>query len=245
MFRSSNPVLSRLTSNDQVLEGPPMTVSGTITKVFVLLLIAIISGGAVVYQTILGGFSDKVMMILTVALIAGLVAGLASAIFPKKSKYLAPIYAFAEGAILAGLSLFFEAKFPGIAVLAVAGTFIAFLVMLTLYKAKIIRATEKFRSTIMTALFTIMILYLISIIGSFFNFQIPFITGYGPMSTVYSGIVVLIAAFCLILDFDFIEKGQKNLLPKDYEWYGAFGLMVTLVWLYIEILNLLAKLRDR
>ncbi len=244
MFKSTNPVLSRMDNKELLLDSKPMTVSGTIAKVFVLLLIALISGCAVFYQTILGGFSDKVMIILTVALIGGLIAGLASAIFPKMAKYLAPIYAFAEGALLAGLSLFLETQFPGIAVQAVAGTFVAFLVMLTLYKAKIIKATAKFRSTIMTALITIMILYLISLVGSFFDFSIPFITGTGPMSIVFSGIVVTIASLCLILDFDFIEEGQKNQLPKDYEWYGAFGLMVTLVWLYIEILNLLAKLRD-
>ena len=116
--------------------------------------------------------------------------------------------------------------------------------MLLLYKVGAIKATEKFRSTITTALITIVVLYLINFIGSFFNFPIPFITGSSPMSILFSGIVVTVAALSLILDFDFIEKGQKNMLPKDYEWYGAFGLIVTLVWLYIEILNLLAKLRN-
>lgn len=136
-----------------------------------------------------------------------------------------------------------EAQFPGIALQAISGTFIAFMTMLFLYRVGAIKATEKFRATLTTAIFAIMILYLIDIIGSFFHFSIPFISGSSPMAMVFSGLVVLVASLSLILDFDFIEKGAANLLPKDYEWYGAFGLTVTLVWLYVEILRLIALLR--
>lgn len=245
MFKSSNPLLSRMENNtmDGVLESAPMTVNGTIAKAFALILIAAVAGAAVFYEAFMG-YTDKVMLIMGIALFGGLGAGLITAFVPKIAKYLAPVYAFCEGALLTGLSLMLEAQFPGIAVQAIGGTMLCFVVMLVLYRTGAIKATEKFRATIMSALLTILVLYLINIIGSFFNFNIPFITGSGPMSIVFSGIVILIASLSLILDFDFIEQGQARMMPKDYEWYGAFGLMVTLVWLYIEILNLLAKLRD-
>ncbi len=245
MFKSSNPILTRMdnTNNEVVLDSNPMTVSGTISKVFVLLLIASISGAAVIYEAMMG-YADKVMMIMSIALVVGLITGLVTSFVPKLAKFLSPVYAFAEGALLAAISLFAETQFPGIALQAVAGTFIAFFVVLFLYRAGAIRATEKFRATIMSALLTILILYLAEMIGSFFNFNIPFLNGSGPVSIVASCIVVVIASLSLILDFDFIEQGAKNLLPKDFEWYASFGLLVTLVWLYIEILNLLAKLRD-
>ena len=174
MFRSSNPMLSRMESPVQVLEGAPMTVKGTINKTFVMLLIAAVSALAVVYEAMMG-YADKMMMVMGIALFAGLGAGIVTAFVPKLAKFLAPVYAFAEGALLAGLSLMFEAKFPGIVVQAVAGTFLAFFVMLVLYRTGLIRATAKFRATIMSALFTIMILYLINLVGPFFNFTIPFI----------------------------------------------------------------------
>lgn len=244
MFKSSNPILSKMDNiNEQMLEGRPMTVSGTIGKTFVLLLVAAISASAVVYEAMMG-YADKVMTIMTIALFGGLITGLVTAFVPKLAKYLAPVYAFAEGALLAAITLIAETQFPGIAFQAVTGTFVAFFVMLFLYRVGAIRATEKFRATIVSALLTILVLYLINIVGSFFNFQIPFLTGSSPVSILVSGIIVVVASLSLILDFDFIEQGSKNLLPKDYEWYGSFGLLVTLVWLYIEILNLLSKLRN-
>lgn len=243
MFRSSNPVLSRMDdSNIQMLSSAPMTVNGTIGKAFGLILIALVSAAAIVYEAFMG-YTDKMMTVMGIALVAGLISGFGAIFLPKFTKFLAPVYAFAEGALLGGLSIFLEVKFPGIAIQAISGTFIAFLVMLFLYRVKAIRATEKFRSTIMTALFTIMIIYLIDFVGSFFHFSIPFVSGNGVMALVFSAIVVLVASLSLILDFDFIEKGAQNLLPKEFEWYGAFGLTVTLVWLYIEILKLIALLR--
>lgn len=237
-------MLTRMNENNvQVLDGRPMTVSGTISKTFVLLLIAAVSAVAVIYEAMMG-YSDKVMAIMSIALFGGLATGLVTAFVPKLAKYLAPVYAFAEGALLAALSLLFEQRFPGIAIQAVTGTFLTFFVMLVLYKAKIIRATEKFRATIMSALLTILVLYVINLLGAFFHFSIPFISGYSKMGLVFSAIVVTVAALSLILDFDFIEKGEQNMLPKDYEWYGSFGLLVTLVWLYVEILNLLSRLRN-
>ena len=117
--------------------------------------------------------------------------------------------------------------------------------MLFLFKTKIIKVTEKFRSVLMISMVTILAMYLINFIMGFFGHSLPFITGSSPLSIGISAVIVVIAALSLLLDFDFIQRAEENLLPKHFEWYGAFGLMVTLVWLYIEILNLLAKLRDR
>ncbi len=245
MYKSSNPVLSKLCSNKHtvVLEGQPMTVSGTIGKVFALLLIASVSGAAVVYEAMMG-YADKVLIIWGISLLVGLVTGILTAFLPKLAKFLSPVYAFAQGAMLAGASLIAENRFPGIALQAVAATFFAFFVVLLLYRTGAIRVTEKFRATIMSALTTILIVYLVEFIGGFFNFHIPFLNGSGPISILVSCIIVLIASLSLIMDFDFIEQGAKNLLPKDYEWYASFGLLVTLVWLYIEMLELIAKLRN-
>lgn len=243
MFRSSNPVMNNLRNLHSIDGTALMTVNGTLAKTFVLLLIAGIAGAAVFYEALMG-YSDKVMTIMIIAFIGGLISGLVTSFVPKLAKFLSPIYAFCEGALLTGISLILEAQFPGIAVQAISGTLLCLGVMLVLYRIGAIRATEKFRATIMSALITILVLYTINIIGGFFNFSIPFITGTGPASIAFSGIVVLVAAFSLILDFDFIEQGQARMLPKDYEWYGAFGLLVTLVWLYLEILRLLSKLRS-
>lgn len=245
MFKSSNPILSKIDNNEdvQVLQSQPMTVTGTINKTFILLLIASISAAALVYQAALG-YADKVMSIMTIALIVGLVTGLTTSFVPKFAKFLSPIYAFAEGAVIAGLTLMAETQFPGIALQAISATFITFFVLLFLYRTGVIKATEKFRATILTAMIAILIVYLIDIIGSFFGFSVPFLNGSGPVSILASCIICVVAALNLILDFDFIEKGANNLLPKDFEWYASFGLLVTLVWMYIEILKLLSKLRS-
>lgn len=243
-MRSSNPILSRMNNdNVQMLEGAPMTVAGTINKTLVLLVIAAISAAAVVFEA-MQGYADKVTTIMTIALFVGLGTGLVASFVPKLAKFLSPVYAFAEGALLAVITLFAEVQFPGIALQAVTATFATFFVMLSLYRMGAIKATAKFRAVIMSAITAILIVYLIEIVGSFFGFSVPFLNGSGPVSIVASVIICVVAALSLILDFDFIEKGSQNLIPKDYEWYGAFGLLVTLVWLYVEVLRLLSKLRD-
>ena len=244
MFRSSNPVLTKLDNGKELLNTEkPMTVSGTMTKAFILLLIAAIAGGAVLHEAIVG-HTDKVMTIITISLIVGFIMAIVTSFVPKLAKFLSPIYAFAEGACLSGLSLILETKFPGIAVQAICGTGLVFFTMLVLYKAKLIRATQKLKSVVITSMISILVLYLVDLVGGFFHFSIPFVSGSGPMSLVFSGLVITIASLCLIIDFDFIEKAAQNGLSKDYEWYGAFGLMVTLVWLYVEILSFLSKLRN-
>lgn len=241
-MKTSNPIFNR-DLDAQVIGGEPMTVSGTMNKTLLLLVCAFIPAAVVWYQALLG-YTDKVMMIMTIGLIVGLISAFVIIFKNNTAPYLAPVYAFAEGALLGGLSVMVDMQFPGIAIQAVVFTFIVLFAMLGLYKFKLIRATEKFRSTIIAATFSIMLVYLVTLVASFFNINIPFVFGGGVVGIVFSAIVVILAALNLILDFDFIEQSAYNMLPKHYEWYGAFGLMVTLVWLYMEILRLLSKLRS-
>ena len=141
--------------------------------------------------------------------------------------------------------MMFESQWHGIVLQAVFATFATLFVMLMLYKARIIRYTEKFQAVLMTAMLSVLAVYLIQMIASFFGRGIPLIWESGPVGIIFSLVVIGIAAFSLIQDFFFIESASQNMLSKDYEWYGAMGLMITLVWLYIEILRLFAKLNSR
>ena len=236
----SNPILNdRFMETEGVVGGQIMTVNGTLDKTFLLFLCALLPAA---YTWQLAG-TDQGNMLTMVGAIAGFVIALIVAF--TRNKYLTPVYAVCEGLFLGGISAMFNAAYPGIVIQAVLGTFAAMFTMLGLYRIGAIKCTDKFRSVIFTATISIAVLYLIQWIGSFFHYSIPAIFGAGTIGIGFSVLVVAIAAPNLILDFDFIEKGSQAMLPKDYEWYGAFGLMVTLVWLYIEILRLLAKLRDR
>ncbi|MCQ2789777.1 MAG: Bax inhibitor-1/YccA family protein, partial [bacterium] len=157
----------------------------------------------------------------------------------------APAYAASEGLVIGAISSVIEKSYPGIVIHAVGLTFLCLAVMLGLYRIGAIKCSEKFRSIIFIATFSIAGIYIIDLIGSFFGMHIPQIFTSSSIGIGFSLIVVTIAALNLIIDFDFIEQGATRMLDKNYEWYGAFGLIVTLVWLYIEILNLLAKLRER
>jgi uncharacterized YccA/Bax inhibitor family protein len=236
----SNPILNdRFMETEGVVGGQIMTVNGTLDKTFLLFLCALLPAA---YTWQLAG-TDQGNMLTMVGAIAGFVIAMIVAF--TRNKYLTPVYALCEGLFLGGISAMFNAAYPGIVIQAVLGTFAAMFTMLGLYRIGAIKCTDKFRSVIFTATISIAVLYLIQWIGSFFHYSIPAIFGAGTIGIGFSVLVVAIAALNLILDFDFIEKGSQAMLPKDYEWYGAFGLMVTLVWLYIEILRLLAKLRDR
>ena len=167
-------------------------------------------------------------------------------IFTRKAmNILTPLYALAEGLALGGISAVYAAEYAGIVMQAVILTFAVLFSMLVLYRANIIQCTDKFRGVLFTATASVALVYLIQIVASFFGRSIPQIFTASPIGIGFSVIVVLIAALNLILDFDFIERGSNLMLPKEYEWYGAFGLMVSLIWLYLEILGLLAKVNSR
>ena len=157
----------------------------------------------------------------------------------------APLYALAEGLFLGGVSSLFEARFPGIVMQAVLLTFGTLFALLMAYRSGLVRATENFKLGVVAATGGIALVYLATIVLGFFGIGIPYIHESGLVGIGFSLFVVVVAALNLVLDFDFIETGVEQGAPKYMEWYGAFGLMVTRVWLYIEFLRLLAKLQSR
>lgn len=219
-----------------------MTVAGTINKSFILLLILIASA----FVTWSMAFDGQNPIFLTIGgAITGLVFVLITTFKPQLSTYLSPAYAVAEGLFIGGLSAIFEIRYPGIVIQAVGATFVTFLVCFALYKYNIVQVTEKFRSVVIAATVAIGLYYLLSWVLTFFiSFQ-PVHYGNSMMSIGISVFVIIIAALNLFLDFDQIEKGAAQRAPKYMEWYGAMGLMITLVWLYVEFLRLLSKLSSR
>ncbi len=157
----------------------------------------------------------------------------------------APIYALLEGLVLGGLSAIMDLRYPGIAVQAVSLTFGTLFVLLLAYSSRIIQVTQKFHLGVIAATGGVMVFYLLQMVLGFFGVRFLSVNGSGMIGIGFSLIVVAIAALNLVLDFDFIERGVNYGAPKYMEWYGAFGIMVTLVWLYLEILRLLSKMRSR
>lgn len=242
----SNPIMAKGFSKGEYINSEPMTINGTLNKLFVMFVLLLVSFGVVWNQYSLG-FMDKVNILTTVGAIGGLALALIICFTRKAMGILVPIYAFCEGMALGGISASFNAVLPGIVSQAVAGTFFTLFALLALYKAGIIRVTAPFRSTIFVATVGITLTYLVSMILSLFGVHAlsAALMSSSSFGIAFSAIVCIVAALNLTLDFDFIEKGAQMGYGKDMEWYGAFGLMVTLVWLYLEILRLLAKLNSR
>jgi len=248
MMRTANPAL-----NEQTFKGleytadrsAAMTIQGTVNKtgwLLAILLIAAVWTWNKFFET--GNPATVTPFILTGAL-AGFVVALVTVFKKTWAGVTAPLYAALEGLMLGGISSIFEAQFPGIVIQAVGLTFGTLFCLLMAYKSGLIKATENFKLGIVAATGAIALVYLVTIILGFFGVRIPLIHGSGIVGIGFSLFVVVIAALNLVLDFDFIEHGAAQGAPKYMEWYAAFGLMVTLIWLYIEILRLLAKLRDR
>ncbi len=239
----ANPVMKAF-EKTYTLEGEPMTISGTLDKTFVSLLLVILAA-CCSWGLIPSGYTDKAALLSSVCLGLAFIVALII-IFKRQALHvLVPLYAILEGLALGVISATFEEMYGGIVLQAVVLTLTTAASMLVLYKSKLIEATSTFRKTIIIATASVAIVYLIHFIAGFFGAGIPLIASNSPIGIAFSVIVCLIAALNLILDFDFIERGSQLLIPKEYEWYGAFGLMVTIVWLYIEILKLLAKSRSR
>jgi uncharacterized YccA/Bax inhibitor family protein len=244
-MRTSNPALNEKAFKGQVAIGDAMTLQGTVNKTGLLLLCVVATAAwtwglshsntpEAVYPWMIGGF------------IGGFLVALVTIFKQSWSPLTAPIYALLEGFALGGISAIFEQTYHGIAIQAVGLTFGTLFVMLLAYKTGMIRATQGFKIGVIAATGGIMVFYLISmVLRVFFHFQVPVIYGGGPWGIAFSLFVVIIAALNLVLDFDMIETGVNGGAPKYMEWYGAFGLMVTLIWLYLEILRLLGKARRR
>jgi len=219
-----------------------MTVSGTINKSFILLGL-LVATAFITWNLAFNGYNP---IVLTIGgAIVGLILVLVSSFKPHLSTYLAPAYALFEGLFIGGISAFFEAKYPGLVIQAVGGTFVTFLVCFALYKYNIVKVNEKFKSIVIAATLAIGVYYLVSWLLSMFTSFQPVHYGNSLTSIGISVFVIVIAALNLFLDFDQIEKGAQERMPKFMEWYGAMGLMVTLVWLYIEFLRLLSKISSR
>ena len=237
---TSNPALCADTFRSAPLDttGGTMTIRGTAAKTLILLGLATLS--ASFSWTHAGG-----MGLAMLGLIVGGIAGLILCFKQAWAPILAPVYAVFEGLFLGGISSLFAARYGGMVMQAVLLTFGTLFALLAAYQTGYIRASAKLKVGVIAATGGICLVYFLSIILGFFHIQIPGIFGNGPIGIIFSLIVVGIAALNLILDFDLIEQGAASGAPKYMEWYGGFALMLTLVWLYLEILRLLAKLRDR
>jgi len=253
-LRSGNPALnSKVFKDFSNRTQETMTLNGAVNKTAISLLILLLSGFVGFYLTFKSGNSvqGQIVNMSSTYMIAGFIIGFILAlvtIFKKHlSPYTVPAYAIFEGLALGGISAFFSAMYDGIVFQAILITASIFCVLLFLYKTKIIKATENFKLGIVAATGGIMIVYLVNLVMSFFGGGLPVmdINNASIYSIGFSLVVVVIAALNLVLDFDFIEEASEMGVPKYMEWYGAFGLMVTLVWLYLEILRLLAKLNSR
>jgi len=244
-FRSSNPALSerRFSSFPTSAVGSErMTIEGTANKAGLLLVLALLPALFVWSRVFVG---ESVGELLVLGAIGGLIIGIIMVFKPEWSPVTAPIYAIFEGLFIGGVSGLMEAVYPGIAMQAGMLTFGIFFSLLALYKTRVVRVTETFRTAVFAATSGVALVYLVSaIMRMLLGYPIPYIHEGGIVGIVFSLIVVGIAAMNLVLDFDFIETAADEGAPKFMEWFSAFGLLVTLIWLYIEILRLLAKLRS-
>jgi uncharacterized YccA/Bax inhibitor family protein len=243
---TGNPTLSETTFNEagRVVHGQAMTVQGTVNKTALLLLLTTLSA-AFTWRLFWQGETGSANLLLTGGAIGGFAVGLITVFKKNWSPVTAPLYAICEGLFIGGLSSVFERQMPGIVIQAVMYTFGTLAALLAAYSAGWIRVSAGFRTGVIAATGGIALVYLVSFVLSFFHIQIPGIFGNGVIGIGFSLVVVAIAAMNLVLDFDTIESGARQNAPKYMEWYGAFGLLVTLVWLYLEILRLLSKLNRR
>jgi uncharacterized YccA/Bax inhibitor family protein len=243
-MRGSNPALNPNTFT--ALAGTDtarMTVQGTINKTGLLVLLTMASATwtwSLAYQG-----SPLVGPLILVGLVGGLGMAIATLLVKRWAPATAPAYALAEGLVLGGISAIYNVASHGIAIQAVALTFGTLALMLVAYSTGVIRVTQRFRTVVVAATGAIALFYLATLVLGLFHIQIPLVHDSGPLGILFSAVVVTIAAMNLAIDFDFISAGAAAGAPRFMEWYGAFGVMVTLIWLYLEILRLLSKLRSR
>lgn len=244
-MRSGNPVLNdRAFARTDAGDGV-MTIEGTVNKTLLLLTICVATAAWTWGKFFAAGSAQAVSGLMWLGILGGFALAMVTAFKAQWARYTAPAYAALEGLAIGGISAMFEARYPGIVIQAVGLTFGTLLCLLGAYKSGLIPVTQNFRLGVVAATGGIALLYLVQIvIGLFGGTGMGFIHQGGTFGILFSLFVVTIAALNLVLDFDFIENGAREGAPKYMEWYGAFGLVVTLVWLYLEILRLLAKSRD-
>ena len=246
-MRTGNPALNARTfapatytaTGDEV-----MTLQGTVNKIGVLLLLTLFSASWT-WRMFFRGDTEYLQLLMYGGLFGGLIFALITVFKKEYSMITAPLYALLEGLFLGAISAVFEASLPGIVIQAVALTFGILISLLLVYKSRLIKVTENFKLGVAAATGGIFLIYMLSWVMGMFGVTVPFIHENGWIGIGISLFIVVIASLNLVLDFDFIESGAESGAPKYMEWYAAFGLMVTLIWLYIEILRLLTKLQSR
>ena len=244
--RSGNPALKESTFRGLPVaaEGEGMTIEGTVNKTYVLFLLLIVGvAGAVVAE------ESALYGLMMLGAIGGLITALVTVFRKQWAPITAPVYALLEGLFVGAISLVMEAAYPGIVLPAVSLTFGTLFALLAAYRSGLIKATENFKLGVAAATGAIFVVYLAQFVLGLVGVQVGFlhdaIFGAGWLGIGVSVVVIIVAALNLVLDFDFIEQGAAARAPRYMEWYGAFGLLVTLIWLYLEILRLLSKLRSR
>jgi uncharacterized YccA/Bax inhibitor family protein len=253
LMKTSNPALGENTFrgvSDSQYGGSidvttRMTLSGTVNKTGILLICAFATAAWTWYRFLASRDIADVAPLLLVGAVGGFIVALVTVFKKEWSPVTAPIYALLEGLVLGGISAMTELRYPGIAIQAVSITFGTLFVLLLAYSSRIIKVTEKFRLGVIAATGGIMVFYLLQMVLGFFGIRFTTVNGSGMIGIGISLFICAIAALNLVLDFDFIERGVNYGAPKYMEWYGAFGIMVTLIWLYLEVLRLLSKTRSR
>ncbi len=239
---TSNPMVRNPQVKEVILDSAPMTASGTVNKTLLLLGIVVICA-YLSWMMCAKGYTDRASLLMIASSIGGLVLAFIAFFKPKTSPITAPAYAICEGLLVGSVSFAYNSIYNGIVINAVAITLVALLSMLFLYKTRIIQATPTFRKVIVTATMAIFIFYLVGFIGALIGHPMTVFNG-GLYGIGISAVICIVAALNFILDFDFIEQGDGR-LPDYFEWYGGLALLVTVIWLYFEILRLLAQLNRR
>ena len=253
LMKTSNPALGDETFRRLAGSGyggtidaaDRMTLNGTVHKTGILLVCALATAAWTWHLFLQSRDMSAVAPMMLLGGIGGFIAAMVTIFKKEWSPATAPIYALLEGLFLGGTSAMFDVRYPGIGIQAVGLTFGTLFVLLLAYSARIIRVTQKFRLGVIAATGGIMVFSLAQMLLGFFGVHFSAVNGSGMLGIGISLFIVAIAALNLVLDFDFIEQGVAYGAPRYMEWYGAFGIMVTLVWLYLEILRLLSKMRDR
>ncbi len=243
LMKSSNPALSGDAFRSTISSGEPMTISGAVNKTGIL-LICVIATAFWSWSRFLAA-PDQAMGFVLIGGIGGFITALVTIFKKEWAPVTAPIYALLEGLVMGSISAMYEMRFHGIVIQAVGLTFGVLFALLLAYRSGFIRATENFKLGVIAATGGIALFYVGELVLGFFGIHFAAINGSGGIGIGFSVFVVVIAALNLVLDFDFIERGAESNAPKYMEWYAGFALMVTLIWLYLEILNLLAKSRRR
>ncbi len=252
-MRSGNPALKESTFLDLGTgtvvrnDAGAMSLNGTVNKTATLLLLTVLTAAFAWFQTMTptGEAAAGASVYLWGGAIGGLVLALLTIFKKTWSPVTAPLYALVEGFFLGSISAIYNAQFQGIVLQAVMLTFGIMFALLFAYRSGLIKATENFKLGVVAATGGVALIYVATIVLGMFGVQIPYIHESGLIGIGFSLVVVVIASLNLVLDFDFIEKGVEVGAPKYMEWYAAFGLMITLVWLYLELLRLLSKLQSR